>query len=93
MSARLYRVVRGVAQPLYRLQNKIQYDQAKVQVAQADAQLSLALQDLILRVAQAYFDILLAQVERQRARQVRRELGPALMQVGGAAAEVRLQAV
>lgn len=50
-----------VAQPLYRLQNKILYDQAKVQVVQADAQLSLALQDLILRVAQAYFDILLAQ--------------------------------
>jgi outer membrane protein len=51
----------SVSQPLYRLQNKIQYDQAKVQVAQADAQLVLALQDLILRVSQAYFDILLAQ--------------------------------
>jgi outer membrane protein len=50
-----------VTQPLFRLQNKIQYDQAKVQVAQADAQLSAALEDLILRVAQAYFDILLAQ--------------------------------
>jgi outer membrane protein len=51
----------SVAQPLYRPQNRIQYDQAKVQVAQADTQLQLALQDLILRVAQAYFDILLAQ--------------------------------
>ncbi len=51
----------SVTQPLYRAQNKIQYDQAKVQVAQADAQLSAALQDLILRVSQAYFDILLAQ--------------------------------
>ncbi|RPI40925.1 MAG: channel protein TolC, partial [Betaproteobacteria bacterium] len=51
----------SVSQPLYRPQNKIQYDQAKVQVTQADFQLALALQDLILRVAQAYFDILLAQ--------------------------------
>ncbi len=51
----------SVAQPLYRPQNRIQYEQAKVQVGQSDIQLSLALQDLILRVAQAYFDILLAQ--------------------------------
>ena len=51
----------SVTQPLYRAQNMIQYDQAKVQVAQADAQLSAALQDLILRVSQTYFDILLAQ--------------------------------
>jgi outer membrane protein len=51
----------SVSQPLYRPQNLVQYEQAKVQVAQADAQLSLAFQDLILRVAQAYFDILLAQ--------------------------------
>jgi outer membrane protein len=51
----------SVAQPLYRPQNRIQYEQAKVQVAQADYQLALALQDLILRVAQTYFDILLAQ--------------------------------
>ncbi|MCC6533993.1 MAG: TolC family outer membrane protein [Burkholderiales bacterium] len=51
----------SVSQPLYRPQNKIQYEQAKVQVTQSDHQLSLALQDLILRVAQAYFDILLAQ--------------------------------
>ena len=51
----------SISQPLYRPQNKIQYDQAKVQVTQADYQLAASLQDLILRVAQAYFDILLAQ--------------------------------
>ena len=51
----------SVSQPLYRPQNKIQYDQSKVQVTQSDFQLALALQDLILRVSQAYFDILLAQ--------------------------------
>jgi len=48
-------------QPLYRAQNFIQYDQAELQVKQAEAQFGLAGQDLILRVAQAYFDMLAAQ--------------------------------
>ena len=48
-------------QPLYRFQNWITYDQAKTQVSQAEATFLLANQDLILRVAQAYFDVLLAQ--------------------------------
>ena len=51
----------SVTQPLYRTQNTIVYEQALTQVEQADAQLALAAQDLILRVAQAYFDVLLAQ--------------------------------
>jgi len=51
----------SVTQPIFRAQNMVQYDQAKIQVAQADATFSAALQDLVLRVAQAYFDILLAQ--------------------------------
>ena len=51
----------SVTQPLYRRQNAIVYQQAFTQVGQADAQLALAAQDLILRVAQAYFDVLLAQ--------------------------------
>jgi outer membrane protein len=50
----------SVSQPLYRKQNLVAYDQGKTQVAQADAQLAVAGQDLILRVAQAYFDVLLA---------------------------------
>lgn len=50
-----------VTQPLYRKQNTIVYEQALTQVEQADAQLALAAQDLILRAAQAYFDVLLAQ--------------------------------
>src|SRR5690606_26337111 len=69
-----------IAQPIYRLQNKIQYDQAKVQVAQADYQLSAALQDLILRVAQAYFDILLAQDNVELARAQKRAIGEQLAQ-------------
>ena len=51
----------SASQPLYRLQNKVAYDQARQQVAQADYTLSSAQQDLILRVAQAYFDVLLAE--------------------------------
>ena len=51
----------SLTQPLFRPQNYTQYQQAKTQLTQADAQLALAAQDLVLRVAQAYFDVLLAQ--------------------------------
>jgi len=51
----------SVTQPLYRPQNFAVYEQAKTQVAQADFVLAQAAQDLVLRVAQAYFDVLLAQ--------------------------------
>jgi outer membrane protein len=49
-----------LSQPLFRMQNWIAIDQAKQQVIQAEAVLALAQQDLGLRVAQAYFDVLLA---------------------------------
>ncbi len=48
-------------QPLYRRQNWIQSDQAEFQAKQAESQFGLAGQDLILRTAQAYFDVLAAQ--------------------------------
>lgn len=51
----------NVTQPLYRKQNSIQFEQSKTQVAQAGEQLGAAHQDLMLRVSQAYFDVLLAQ--------------------------------
>jgi outer membrane protein len=51
----------AVTQPLYRPQNMAAYQQAKAQVVQADAVFAQATQDLVLRVAQAYFDVLLAQ--------------------------------
>jgi len=51
----------SASQPLYRVQNQVAYDQAKQQVAQADYTFSSAQQDLILRVAVAYFDVLLAE--------------------------------
>ena len=48
-------------QPLYRQGNWAQYQQAEFQVAQAEAQFGQAGQDLVLRVAQAYFDVLASQ--------------------------------
>lgn len=49
------------SQPIYRRQNAIQYDQAGYQVKQAEAAFGLAAQDLIVRTAQAYFDVLASQ--------------------------------
>lgn len=48
-------------QPIYRKDSLVQIEQSKVQVSQADKQLNLSKQDLIVRVTQAYFDVLLAQ--------------------------------
>jgi len=50
-----------LTQPLFRWQNFEQYRQGKLAVAQADAVFAQAKQDLVLRVSQAYFDVLLAQ--------------------------------
>ncbi len=49
------------AQPLYRPANLLQYEQSKLQFAQAVQQLVLAEQDLIVRVSQTYFDVLASQ--------------------------------
>jgi outer membrane protein len=49
------------SQPIFRPQNILQYDQAGYQVKQAEATFGQAGQDLIVRVAQAYFDLLAAQ--------------------------------
>jgi len=51
----------SASQPLYRRQNVVVLDQAKVQVAQSDYVLRSIDQDLAVRLAQAYFDVLLAQ--------------------------------
>jgi len=50
-----------LTQPLYRAQNFIQYDQSELQVKQAESQFGQASQDLIVRVAVAYFEMLGAQ--------------------------------
>jgi outer membrane protein len=49
-----------LSQPLFRWQNWVSYDQSKLQVAQAEVNFTQARQDLILRVAQAYFDAIYA---------------------------------
>lgn len=54
-------VTLSVTQPLFRWQSVIQLRQARVQLTVTEAQLRTAQQDLILRVAQAYFDVLAAQ--------------------------------
>lgn len=51
----------SVVQPLFREQNWAAYNQSELQVAIADAQFRGAQQDVILRSAQAYFDVLIAQ--------------------------------
>ena len=61
-----------LSQPVFRMQNWLQYDQAEQQVRQAEATYGQAGQDLIVRVAQAYFDVLasedtLALVRAQKA--------------------------
>ncbi len=50
-----------LTQPLFRMQNWTQYEQAEFQVAQSEASFGQASQDLIVRVAQAYFDVLASQ--------------------------------
>jgi len=50
----------GASQPLYRPANWASYEQGKKLVELAQAQLAAADQDLIMRVSQAYFDVLAA---------------------------------
>jgi outer membrane protein len=50
-----------LSQPIYRAQNLLQRDQADYQVRQAEATFAQASQDLAVRAAQAYFDVLAAQ--------------------------------
>jgi outer membrane protein len=51
----------AASQPLYRPANLATYEQGRKQVDVAKAQLAAVEQDLILRVSQAYFDVLAAQ--------------------------------
>ncbi len=47
--------------PLYRVTNRLTWEQAQSQMEQAKVQLATAEQDLIIRVSQAYFDVLASQ--------------------------------
>jgi outer membrane protein len=55
-----YNYTVSASQPLYRKQNLVALDQAKQTVGQSDFVLASVRQDLIVRVAQAYLDVLLA---------------------------------
>ena len=59
--ARSYGYLLSLRQPVFRLQNNLLYSQAEFQVKQAEAIFGQAGQDLIVRTAQAYFDVLAAQ--------------------------------
>jgi len=50
-----------LSQPVFRPQNWVQYDQAEYLVRQAEAVFGQAAQDLVVRSAQAYFDVLSAE--------------------------------
>jgi len=50
-----------LTQPLFREQNWALYNESELQVAISEAQFKQAEQDVILRSAQAYFDVLIAQ--------------------------------
>lgn len=51
----------ALTQPIFRWQNWVAYQQSELSVALAEAQFEAARMDLVLRSAQAYFDVLLAQ--------------------------------
>nr|HQV08722.1 TolC family outer membrane protein [Thauera sp.] len=50
-----------LTQPLFRWQNWVQFKQGELQTALADTQFGIARQDLVLRVSEAYFNVLNAQ--------------------------------
>ncbi|MBL8413882.1 MAG: TolC family outer membrane protein [Propionivibrio sp.] len=70
----------NLTQPLFRWQNFMQYGQGKLQVVQAEANFAQASQDLILRVAQAYFDVLYAQESLKAVRANKEAIGQQLEQ-------------
>jgi len=51
----------SASQPLYRPANRISHEQASLSIEASQAQLALSEQDLIIRLSQAYFDVLAAQ--------------------------------
>ncbi len=67
-------------QPLFRYQNWMQYEQGGLQVKQAEATFGQAYQDLVIRVAQAYFDVLAAQDTLALVRAQKEAIGEQLAQ-------------
>lgn len=70
----------SLSQPIYRKQNLETYEQAKLSVLLAEQEFQLALQDLLLRTAQAYFDVLLAEDSLATAQAQKQALAEQLAQ-------------
>ena len=70
-------------QPLFRMENFVAYEQSKIQVMQADSQFIIAAQDLILRVVQAYFDVLIARFDVSVEEDQKKAIGQQLKQAKG----------
>ena len=56
-----------LTQPLFRWQNWVEFKQGELQTALAGAQFGLAREDLVLRVADAYFNVLNARSDHRSA--------------------------
>jgi len=70
----------SLSQPIYRRDYWIQLEQSDRQIAQAEAEYANAEQDLMIRVSQAYFDVLSAQDTLEFARAERTAIGRQLDQ-------------
>ncbi|MEQ1916196.1 MAG: TolC family outer membrane protein [Gallionella sp.] len=57
----------NLVQPLFRQQNWMAYSESELQVAISEAQYKVAEEDLVVRTAQAYFDVLIAEDSVQLA--------------------------
>lgn len=67
-----------LTQPLFRWQNWVQFKQGELQTALAQTQFGLARQELVLRVAEAYFNVLNAQDALAAVTQLRTAAGEQL---------------
>ena len=70
----------NLTQRLFCWQKIVQYSQGKLQVVQAEANLAQASQGLILRVAQAYFDVLYAEENLKAVRANKQSIAQQLEQ-------------
>lgn len=70
----------NLSQSVYRHQNWVAFDQADNRVAQAKAELEASRQDLVVRVAEAYFDVLGAEDNLRFARAEKDAIGRQLEQ-------------
>ncbi|MFU2486026.1 TolC family outer membrane protein [Thauera sp. WH-1] len=77
-----------LTQPLFRMQNWVQFKQGELQTALAETQFGIERQDLVLRVSEAYFNVLIAQDALAAVSQLRtaaaeqRELAATSFEVG-----------